>query len=209
MSWVSVPKANSKAYLKAKVTNTSEYPLLEGNANVFIDDSFTAVAKMPFASPDEAFDLALGVDPSIRITYHPRSTKTTITGYYYRGTTTYACEQRITVLNTKLVPVELKVIDQIPISEETHLKIKLLVPALTIPNLAIAVAKRTKSPPQTVNVAGGVVAQWEYSGNQAPDPEELGKDGKISWTCSLAPQAKAHLVVRWEMASSEGRVFYF
>ncbi|KAG6913445.1 hypothetical protein DXG01_006788, partial [Tephrocybe rancida] len=195
MPWVSVPKANSKAYLKAKVTNTSEYPLLEGNANVFIDDSFTAVAKMPFASPDEAFDLALGVDPSIRITYHPRSTKTTITGYY-RGTTTYASEQRITVLNTKLVPVELKVIDQIPISEETNLKIKLLVPALTIPNPAIAAAKRTKSPPQTVNVAEGVVAQWEYSGNQVPDPEELGKDGKISWTCSLAPQAKAHLVVR-------------
>ena len=41
-----VPKKNTYAYIKAKVANTSEYPLLAGAANVFLDNNF--VAKVGF-----------------------------------------------------------------------------------------------------------------------------------------------------------------
>ncbi|KAG6850332.1 hypothetical protein H0H93_014605 [Arthromyces matolae] len=240
MSWVSVPKANSKAYLKvcvmqesviwlqylitelmffngqAKITNTSEYPLLNGNANIFIDDSFTAVSKMPVASPDESFELGLGVDTSVRITYHPRSNKTqTIPPYSYRTPTTQTCEQRISVRNNKPIPIEIKVIDQIPISSETGINVKILKPLLTPPSATTAAKRPTsnagpsqKSVAEAVKVADGVVARWEGPENQGADQEGLGKDGKVSWLCSLAPQAQANLVLRWEITSADGRHWY-
>jgi len=86
-----VPKKNTHAYIKAKVTNTSNYPLLAGPANVFLDNNF--VAKVSFLkcifkknlflsifvlktqlksySPQEEFYCSLGVDPAIRIDYKP------------------------------------------------------------------------------------------------------------------------------------------
>jgi uncharacterized protein (TIGR02231 family) len=37
-----VPRKNTNAYIKAKVTNTSSYPMLAGPANVFLDNNFVA-----------------------------------------------------------------------------------------------------------------------------------------------------------------------
>ena len=41
-----VPKKNPYAYLKAKVTNTSDYSLLAGPANVFFENNFVAKVKI-------------------------------------------------------------------------------------------------------------------------------------------------------------------
>jgi hypothetical protein len=37
-----VPKMNQFAFIKAKVTNTSSYPILAGSANIFVDNNFVA-----------------------------------------------------------------------------------------------------------------------------------------------------------------------
>jgi uncharacterized protein (TIGR02231 family) len=41
----SVPKITPYAYIKAKVINSSEYSLLAGSANVFLDNNFVAKVK--------------------------------------------------------------------------------------------------------------------------------------------------------------------
>ncbi|KAF8073368.1 hypothetical protein FPV67DRAFT_1666137 [Lyophyllum atratum] len=184
MSWVTVPKARSKAHLKARITNTSEYTFLEGNANIFVNGSFTASSSMPAASPQEIFDLALGRSDFL------------------------TCEQRITLFNSKSVPVDIKVIDQIPISGDKGVTVKLLSPALpasSAQSLSSVAKQSSKTASKEVNVAEGVVARWEGPDNQMADPEALGKDGKISWLCALAPQATLHLSLKWEVTSSEGR----
>ncbi len=87
-----VPKKNTHAYIKAKVTNTSNYPLLAGPANVFLDNNFVAKVsclkcmyfktnkylyglclktQLKSYSPQEEFYCSLGVDPAIRIDYKP------------------------------------------------------------------------------------------------------------------------------------------
>lgn len=37
-----VPKKSAHAFIKAKVTNSSEYALLSGQANVFLENNFVA-----------------------------------------------------------------------------------------------------------------------------------------------------------------------
>ena len=59
-----VPKQVQHAFLRAKVTNTSRYPLLEGSANVYLDQSYVTETKLTSVAPQEEFSCSLGDCPS-------------------------------------------------------------------------------------------------------------------------------------------------
>lgn len=50
-----VPKLSSHAYLKTKVTNASDFPLLPGDTNIFLDSNFVANASLNQVAPGEEF----------------------------------------------------------------------------------------------------------------------------------------------------------
>ncbi|THU90877.1 hypothetical protein K435DRAFT_968434 [Dendrothele bispora CBS 962.96] len=137
LSWVSVPKIDQKVHLHAKIRNDSEYTFITGPASIYVDGSFIAKTNLPAVSPWETFDCALGPDPSIRITYHPLSKRASQSGVipFTQKTSSTRYSQRITILNTKTKPVQLlKIRDIIPVSEDEQIVVKLISPALTIPN---------------------------------------------------------------------------
>ncbi|KAJ7054048.1 hypothetical protein C8F01DRAFT_1362382 [Mycena amicta] len=127
---VSIPKIDPKAHLSARVTNASEYTLLSGEASIYVDGSSISRSCVPPVSPQESFDCPLGLDPSVRITYHPVLKDRTESGFCNK-TATHTFSQRITIHNTKTVPLSrLKDIDQIPTSQDSQIEVKLLSPAL-------------------------------------------------------------------------------
>ncbi|KAF9465719.1 hypothetical protein BDZ94DRAFT_1320020 [Collybia nuda] len=115
-SWIAVPKKDPRVHLKAKITNTSQLWFPSGDSQY------------------EAFELDLGLDPSVGITYHLRENDFTQIGEYWKQITARRCTQRIAVFNNKAVPVEIKVVDQIPVSEDSSLTVKFVTPELTRPN---------------------------------------------------------------------------
>ncbi|KAF4579549.1 hypothetical protein EYR36_001367 [Pleurotus pulmonarius] len=120
-------------YQPAEVKNSSEYTLVAGPANVYIDGSFIAKSRIPAASPQESFECSLGIDPSVRTTYMPLSKKTSSSGLINKTTTTVYSRQAI-IRNTKSIPIEnLKILDRVPISETSQITVKLISPALTLP----------------------------------------------------------------------------
>ncbi|KIK59443.1 hypothetical protein GYMLUDRAFT_245135 [Collybiopsis luxurians FD-317 M1] len=141
--WLAVPKKDTRVHLNAKIKNTSEYVLIPGSASVYVDGTFIARSSIPAAGPDESFDCSLGLDSSIKITYHPLSSKvshrTPFTGFTginslssfgTTKTTSTLYSQRITILNTKRVRIDaLKLIDRIPVSEDERIVVKILKPA--------------------------------------------------------------------------------
>ncbi|MBA4136816.1 MAG: hypothetical protein C0518_05820, partial [Opitutus sp.] len=65
--YLTVPKRQQTAFLTAKVANNSEFPLLAGAMNVFLDGTFVATSQLRTVMAGEKFDLALGADEGISV----------------------------------------------------------------------------------------------------------------------------------------------
>ncbi|KAJ7038001.1 hypothetical protein C8F04DRAFT_388256 [Mycena alexandri] len=192
MSWVAVPRREAKTHLTAHITNVSEYTLLSGAANVYVDGSFIARSAVPTVSPQENFDCPLGLDPSIRISYHPVAKKLSQSGFYKKNAM-HVFTQRITIHNTKNVAVEqVKIVDQIPSSRNAQIKVKLVQPALALDEDTVKRAEVRKTD-AAVKVGAGIVARWD-GGDEA--------DRRVSWTCAVPAQGKINLSLEWTVTVS-------
>ncbi|KAF9000066.1 hypothetical protein BDQ17DRAFT_1496166 [Cyathus striatus] len=61
LKWVNIPTTKDvRMHWTAIVYNDSEYPLLKSAASVYVNGSFTARSKIPYVSPQERFNCALG-----------------------------------------------------------------------------------------------------------------------------------------------------
>ncbi|KAG5641474.1 hypothetical protein DXG03_005126 [Asterophora parasitica] len=208
LSWVCVPKKDTKTHLSAKIKNASQYALLRGTASVYVDGSFISRSEVPAVSPDESFDCPLGLDPSIRVTYHPQAKKKSQSGFYTK-TTTLVVTQQITVHNTKTVAVDrVRIVDQVPVSEDAQIQVNLVSPGLhkgstSSSGIGSVSAGSSKEDPaaKLVTVAKGITAFWDGADEPEPEVEALGRNGKLNWVCTVPPQGKVNLVLQWEVAS--------
>jgi len=207
---VAVPKQQERAYLRCLVKNSSPYVLLEGQASVFMDNGFVCKTTIPNVSPQESFSTSLGVDPSIRITYHPviKKTKNSAGGNFGNLLALQAKSditshnQRITIKNTRSQNVSLIVKDQVPVSVDAAMKVMVLEPK------DMGEAKERK----TVNVASGVKARWAYhdtDGTSEPSSAVGGveEEGAIEWLCDVGAGKNVDLVLTWDVVVPVGQVW--
>lgn len=61
------PRLLPYAFLRAKVTNTSEALYLPGAVSVFLDGTFVATSVLKQVAPGESFDLYLGADERVKV----------------------------------------------------------------------------------------------------------------------------------------------
>jgi len=129
-TYVIIPKLSLHAYLKASIKNTSEnYPFLAGEINVFVDGNFVAKSNIKAVSPQESFSVYLGTDDAIRVTYPP--------GVFFKDTqgllrksNLRTTKHTITIKNTKSQDIDCVVFDQLPKSNDSQIKVKLLKPVV-------------------------------------------------------------------------------
>ena len=125
--YLTVPKRVATAYLTAKVVNASEFPLLAGAMNVFLDGTFVATSKLRTVMPGEKFDLALGADEGISVKHKRGQKFTEDTGLTNSGKRiTY--EYLLTIQNNKQTAERVVVVDQLPVSRNEKVVVKQLAP---------------------------------------------------------------------------------
>jgi uncharacterized protein (TIGR02231 family) len=122
-----VPKLIPYAYLKAKVINTTDYPLLSGSTNVFLDNNFVSTSQLDLVSTGQEFWTFLGVDDGIEVKYK------TIKQYQKdEGVITkknkYIYDYIIEITSNKKSEEEIVVWDQIPMSNSADIKVTLTEP---------------------------------------------------------------------------------
>lgn len=128
--YATTPKRQTTAFLTSKVYNNSEFPLLPGAMNVFLDGTFVATSKVATVMPGERFDLALGADEGISVKHKRVSRFVELTGLTNSGTR-FTYEFQITVQNNKRTAERVVVSDQVPLSRHEKIIVKQLVPTPT------------------------------------------------------------------------------
>lgn len=122
-----VPKRQPVAYLTSKVVNSSEFPLLAGTMNVFLDGTFVATSSLRTVMSGEKFDLALGADEGISVKHKRVQKFTEDTGLTNSGKRiTY--EYLLTIQNNKKTAEQVVVTDQVPRSRNEKIVVKSLAP---------------------------------------------------------------------------------
>lgn len=121
----SVPQRAPYAYLKAAVTNTSNYALLAGPTNIYVDNNFIGKSELKAAAPSEEFHCHLGADHAIKVTYKPMYKKRE--GGQSK-TASFSHRQVIELRNTHQKPIRLQVIEPVPKSVEDKIKVNIVEP---------------------------------------------------------------------------------
>lgn len=121
------PKLSPFAYLKTKVKNASEFPLLPGITNVFLDNNFVANASLNQVAPGEDFWTFLGVDGAIKVERKFLRKHQEQEGVFEKKTKV-VYEYLTEITNNKKSGEELVVWDQTPISSHEDIVVKLVEP---------------------------------------------------------------------------------
>lgn len=118
---ISVPKLIPHAFILAKATNKASYPMLPGMIEVTVGNSYVGRGMMQMTAPGEAIELSLGVDESIKVEHRLLDDKFQRRRRGSWVTTTNA--YRITAANYGKNPVNLQIMDQLPISQHGDVKV--------------------------------------------------------------------------------------
>jgi uncharacterized protein (TIGR02231 family) len=125
--YLTTPKLLPAAFLTAKVVNTSEFPLLAGALNAFLDGTFVATSALRTVMPDETFDLALGADEGISVKHKRVKRFAEDTGLTKSGKrVTY--EYLLLIQNNKQIAARVIVADHLPVSRHEKIVVKQLSP---------------------------------------------------------------------------------
>ncbi len=122
MEYSSMPCLSPYAYLKATITNDTDYPFLAGKVNVFSGADYIGTSRIETVAPQEECELFLGIDEGIKVKRELVSKKTKSSAK--KMETTYA--YKIEVENYKKEKKTITILDQIPVSQDSRIKVKLL-----------------------------------------------------------------------------------
>ncbi|KAF8319062.1 hypothetical protein DL93DRAFT_2164755 [Clavulina sp. PMI_390] len=199
LEWIVVPRSVPSAFLQCRIKNQSSYQLIAGPSSVFLDGKFVAKSSLPNVSPSEHFTCSLGVDPSVRITFHPQSRVSSTTGgtglssflaANSTKTTVTAYKQRITIKNTRASSAisRLVVQDRVPVSEDANIKVTLLQPSETalgpVTGLLAkdsSTAGSAKEPQLVDQISKDVMARWAQKEEEGSGSGGARGDGVIEW----------------------------
>ncbi|UMM30415.1 hypothetical protein L5515_012308 [Caenorhabditis briggsae] len=127
LSNVTVPSRNAAAFLVANSVNSSDYPLVAGQASIFLDGAFVNKGEFEDAVVSQKFEVSLGVDPNIRVEYKPVKNYQERTGTVEK-LNTQVTEKTTAVTNLRPNPVLLTIREQLPRSTDSRIKVTLEFP---------------------------------------------------------------------------------
>jgi hypothetical protein len=115
------PKIDKSAFLLAKIVDWEKYNLLEGEANVFFEDTYTGKTLLDVRYMADTLTLSLGKDKSVTINREIQKQYTT--KQFLSNKKEETKSWLITVKNNKQQNINLSVIDQIPLSTVSEIEV--------------------------------------------------------------------------------------
>jgi len=127
-SYTAIPKILPKVYLKGKVVNKNDYPLLEGEVNIFVDNDFVNRTYMNTIVANDTFEIALGIDESIKCEKILKNRFIESKGLF-GGSRSVTYDYEIKLTNNRKTEEKISVFDQLPVAMNEKIKIELITPS--------------------------------------------------------------------------------
>ncbi|KAI0319141.1 hypothetical protein OF83DRAFT_1163099 [Amylostereum chailletii] len=211
--YIVVPTVKPIAYLQANVKNSSDYFLMPGSVNVYLDDSFVSKTYIKAChlnnadpptflmqglvwqqdiAPGDAFDCTLGPDASTRIIYSRSSKLDTAPATAFSeqfNTTTYT--SLTTVHNRHAFALSTLIIrDTLPISEDEQ-RVRVI---LREPGVLATTGKFEEKSVETEDGEAHKI-RWYNGANEDGDK----KEGLYEWVCSVDAGKKVTVRAVWDI----------
>ena len=116
------PKIDNNAYLIAHIIEWEKYNLLEGEANIFFEETYTGKTLLDVRYMSDTLSISLGKDKSVNI---KRELQKQFTTKQFLGTKKEETKSwLISVKNNKLQDIDITVLDQIPVSTLEEIEVQ-------------------------------------------------------------------------------------
>jgi uncharacterized protein (TIGR02231 family) len=169
LQYQATPKLMESAFLSAYAVNATDYPLLAGAMNTFLDDTFVAASSLKTVMPGEKFELQLGADDGIAIKRRLVNRFAENTGLTNKGRrVTY--DVLLTVTNNKQTAERVVFKEPLPVSRQEKIEVNLLVPA-----------------------------EKDVGTKEQPKEVTREEDGKLVWRLELKPGEKREVPVKFNV----------
>ncbi|MFT6747094.1 MAG: hypothetical protein ACJAZ2_001442 [Glaciecola sp.] len=123
-AYFSAPKMNNSAYLIAKVSDWAQYNILSGQTKIYFEDTYVGQGYIDAENTEDTLEISLGQDKNIVI---ERITKLDKSGKQFIGLKQSKKKAfDIVVRNNKKSAVKIEILDQIPVSKNNAIKVKLV-----------------------------------------------------------------------------------
>lgn len=119
-----VPKLDPGVFLLAKIPNYGKYGLLSGTAQIFFKDTYVGQSEIDTKTVSDTLLLSLGRDEDISIK-RVKPTDLSYTPKFLNNFKRELVAYDIVVKNNKKVPINIEVLDQIPVSKRDEITVEL------------------------------------------------------------------------------------
>jgi uncharacterized protein (TIGR02231 family) len=123
LSCRTVPKADTNAYLYAKLKLAKGTPLLPGQVYLFRDGTFVGTGQIPLLAAGEEHDLGFGIDDQVKVRHAVVEEKRGETGLISTSRTDIR-NYRVNVKNLHERAISVTVFDQLPVSQNQDIKVE-------------------------------------------------------------------------------------
>jgi len=120
-----VPKITPVAHLFATFTYDGKDPLLPGNVSLFRDGAFIGTSSMAMLRPKEERALGFGIDDKVNVDYWLEDGEQS-TGGIFTSSNRIERKYRIEIDNYHSQPIEITVLDQLPVPQDERIEVELL-----------------------------------------------------------------------------------
>jgi hypothetical protein len=117
-----VPVLTPRVYRLAKLTNTSDFVLLPGEATVYVGSDFVGRMRLPLVATGEPFIAGFGADPQVQVSRRLVHKARTVQG----GNQVFTYEFRIGLRNYRSGPVKVQVWDRLPRPQDEAVAVNLV-----------------------------------------------------------------------------------
>ncbi|PKL11964.1 MAG: hypothetical protein CVV50_05015, partial [Spirochaetae bacterium HGW-Spirochaetae-6] len=124
ISYLAVPKFTEQTYLRAKAKNTEGYPFLSGKVSVYQGYNYVGESALNTIVPGGELELFMGVEDGIKVE-RELVNRIVETKGFGGNTSRVTYKIRITVKNFKAEDVSVDILEPLPLSRNSDIKVKI------------------------------------------------------------------------------------